>query len=79
MIAVAIINMSGNLILIILMIRTEKRTMQNRRPETNDYLNDLLLSNEIPRRTSSSNIEGPYIRIKFQDKVITGHEGINLF
>lgn len=55
MMAVAIINMTGNLVLIILMIRTERRTLENRRPETNDYLNDILLSNEIPRRTSSNN------------------------
>ena len=79
MMIVAIINISGNLILIILMIRTEKRTLDNRRPETNDYLNDILLSNEFPRRTSSSNIDGPYIKIKFLDKIINGYEGINLF
>jgi len=53
MMAVAIINMTGNLVLIIFMIRTERRTLENRRPETNDLLNDILLSNEIPRRTSS--------------------------
>ena len=44
MMAISIINMSGNLILIALMIKTERRTLENRRPEQN--LTDLLLSNE---------------------------------
>ena len=46
MLTLSIINMTGNLILIILMIRTEKRTLENRRPEVSDHLNVLLLSNE---------------------------------
>ena len=79
MMTLAIINMSGNLVLIILMIRTEKRTLENRRPEINDNLDVLLLSNEQPRRRNSDNIQGPYIRAKFYDKVIQGREGVNLF
>ena len=46
MMTLSIINMSGNLVLIILMIRTEKRTLENRRPEISDNLDVLLLSNE---------------------------------
>lgn len=46
MMAMSIMNMSGNLILIVLMIKTERRTLENRRPESNHNLNDLLLSNE---------------------------------
>ena len=45
MIALNIISMIGNLLLIILMVKTEKRTLENRRPETSDNL-VLLLSNE---------------------------------
>ena len=37
--------MIGNLILIVLMFKTERRTIENRRPEVNDNLNYLLLSN----------------------------------
>ena len=70
MMVVSIINMLGNLILIILMVRTERRTMENRRPEASDNINVLLLSNDMNRRRSSRSIEGPYIRAKFYDKVI---------
>ena len=79
MMVVSIINMLGNLILIILMVRTERRTMENRRPEASDNINVLLLSNDMNRRRSSRSIEGPYIRAKFYDKVIQGREGTNLF
>ena len=44
MMAMSIINMSGNLILIVLMFKTERRTLENRRPESNYNLSDLLLS-----------------------------------
>ena len=71
MMAISITNMIGNLILIVLMIKTERRTLENRRPEANYNLNDLLLSSEQPnRRRLSENIEGPFIRAKFYDKVI---------
>ncbi len=70
MMTLAIINMSGNLVLIILMIRTEKRTLENRRPEISEHLDGLLLSNEQPRRRMSNSIQGPFIRAKFYDKVI---------
>ena len=46
MMAISIINMSGNLTLIVLMIKTERRTLENRRPESSHNLNDLLLSSE---------------------------------
>jgi len=38
--------MIGNLILIILMVKTERRTLENRRPEVSDNLNVLLMSND---------------------------------
>ena len=81
MMAISITNMIGNLVLIVLMIKTERRTIENRRPEANDNLNTLLLSNEPTsrRRNGSENIEGPFIRAKFSDKVIQGREGVNLF
>lgn len=46
MMTISITNMIGNLILIVLMIKTERRTIENRRPEVNDNLNYLLLSND---------------------------------
>lgn len=81
MMAISITNMIGNLVLIVLMVKTERRTLENRRPEANDNLNVLLLSNEQPyrRRQNSDNIDGPFIRVKFYDKVIQGREGVNLF
>ena len=46
MMTLSIINMTGNLILIILMVKTERRTLENRRPEVSDNLNVLLMSND---------------------------------
>ena len=46
MLVISIVNMLGNLILIVLMVKTERRTLENRRPEANDNLNVLLLSND---------------------------------
>ena len=46
MMTLAIFNMAGNLALIILMFRTEKRTLENRRPEAFGNLDVLLLSND---------------------------------
>ncbi len=47
MLTLSIFNMAGNLVLIILMIKTEKRTLENRRPEVSDNnLDVLLLSND---------------------------------
>lgn len=46
MMTLSIINMIGNLILIILMVKTERRTLENRRPEVSDNLNVLLMSND---------------------------------
>lgn len=31
------------------------------------------------RRRGSKNLDGPFIEAKFQDKVIQGEQGINLF
>ena len=80
MMTLSIINMTGNLILIILMVRTERRTLEMPRPEINDHLN-LLLSNEQPghRRIDFFDDGGPFISAKFYDKVIQGKEGVNLF
>ena len=78
MMTLCIIDMCGNLVLIILMVRTERRTLDNRRPEAYDGLNVLMLSNEPVRRRTAS-IEGPFISVKFYDKVIQGQEGVNLF
>lgn len=70
MMTTSIINMLGNLMLIILMVKTERRTLGNLRPEPNDNL-AILLSNEQPRRRSTTLFNnGPYISVKFQDKVI---------
>lgn len=60
MMTLSIINMAGNLILIILMVKTERRTLGNPRPEPNDNL-AILLSNEHPRRRSILLSEGPNI------------------
>lgn len=69
MMTLSIINMMGNLILIILMVKTERRTLGNLRPEANDNL-AILLSNEHPRRRSQLFDAGPHLSAKFQDKVI---------
>jgi hypothetical protein len=81
MMTLSIVNMTGNLVLIILMVKTERRTLENRRPEVPDnHLNTLLMSNDqMNRRRSSNNIDGPFINAKFYDKVIQGKEGVNLF
>ena len=78
MMTLAVFNMLGNLALIVLMVRTEKRTMENRRPEVSDNLNVLLMSNEQQSRRRSMDIQGPFISVKFYDKVIGGSLG-NLF
>ncbi len=78
----SIVNMTGNLVLIILMVKTERRTLENRRPEvTENHLHTLLASNDQPnrRRSSNNSIDGPFINAKFYDKVIQGKEGANLF
>lgn len=80
MVTLAVFNMVGNLILIVLMVKTERRTMVNLRPEASDNLHGLLLSTEQPRRRSGAiDNDGPFLRVKFYDKVIQGREGINLF
>ena len=80
MMALSIVNMTGNLILIILMVRTERRTLEMPRPEINDHLNVLLSSDQQNRRrTDFFDDGGPFISAKFSDKVIQGKEGVNLF
>lgn len=80
MLCLNILELSCNLSLIVLMLRTEKRTLDNRRPEASDQLNVLLLSTDPgQRRKSSADRSGPFIRVRFYDKVIQGREGINLF
>jgi len=69
MMILSIFNMCGNLMLIVLMAKTERRTLENRRPEANDQINMLLHSGEAPRRRSAST-DGPFINVKFYDKVI---------
>lgn len=54
MMGLSIVNMAGNLVLIILMVKTEKRTLMNRRPEVNDNLDGLLQSNEQANRRRTS-------------------------
>ena len=46
MVTLAIFNMLGNLALIVLMVKTERRTMVNLRPEAYENHGALLLSNE---------------------------------
>ena len=80
MMTLSIVNMTGNLILIILMVRTERRTLEMPRPEINDHLNVLLSSDQQNRRRMDFFDDGgPFISAKFSDKVIQGKEGVNLF
>ena len=46
MMTLSIVNMGGNLLLIILMFKTERRTRAKPRPEQSDNVNELLLSAE---------------------------------
>lgn len=78
MMILSIFDMSGNLMLIILMVKTERRTLENRRPEANDQISVLLDSGGAPRRRIALT-DGPFINAKFYDKVIQGREGVNLF
>ena len=50
MLVTAIINVLGNLLLVILMFKTEKRTADNPRPEVSSSISTLLLSSEMHRR-----------------------------
>eukprot|EP00354_Favella_ehrenbergii_P008647 CAMPEP_0170452410 /NCGR_PEP_ID=MMETSP0123-20130129/1314_1 /TAXON_ID=182087 /ORGANISM="Favella ehrenbergii, Strain Fehren 1" /LENGTH=108 /DNA_ID=CAMNT_0010714399 /DNA_START=614 /DNA_END=940 /DNA_ORIENTATION=+ len=72
--------MAGNLVLIILMVKTERRTLDMPRPEPNDNLNILLSNEQYNRRRSALLAEGTaYISVRFQDKFFQGKEGVNLF
>mmetsp|Transcript_34813 Transcript_34813/g.45820 ORF Transcript_34813/g.45820 Transcript_34813/m.45820 type:complete len:160 (+) Transcript_34813:469-948(+) len=80
MMTLSIINMAGNLVLIILMVKTERRTLDMPRPEPNDNLNILLSNEQNNRRRSALLAEGTaYISVRFQDKFFQGKEGVNLF
>mmetsp|Transcript_37198 Transcript_37198/g.45435 ORF Transcript_37198/g.45435 Transcript_37198/m.45435 type:complete len:160 (-) Transcript_37198:1967-2446(-) len=80
MMTLSIINMAGNLVLIILMVKTERRTLDMPRPEPNDNLNILLSNEQYNRRRSALLAEGTaYISVRFQDKFFQGKEGVNLF
>ena len=70
MIALASFNVLGNLCLVVLMFKTERRTIQNMRPEPSENIHAVLLSSEISARRNNVLNEGPYISIKFLDKVI---------
>ena len=50
MFSLAGFNMLGNFLLVILMFRTERRTITNMRPETSENINAVLLSTEITTR-----------------------------
>lgn len=65
---VAVINIVANLALVILMCKTEKRTLQNRRPEF-----DLLNTPTGSKRhllDNSSVATGPFIKVKMKRKIV---------
>lgn len=61
-----IVDISSGLLLVILMIKTQKRTLRSKRPE---YTRSLLNSSEPVRRTmveDQNNEEtGPFLKVKF--------------
>jgi hypothetical protein len=79
MITLASLAILGNLLLVVLMFKTEKRTLQNMRPEPSENIHAVLLSSEVSHKRFSWMNDGPYMRVKFLDKVIQGKEGVNLF
>lgn len=77
--AVAIIEIIGNALLVILMLKTERRTVLNMRPEPSS-INAVLLSSEFTTRRGKDNENnGPFIKVRFLDKVINGPDGVNEF
>ena len=82
MLITAIINVLGNLLLVILMFKTEKRTADNPRPEVSSSISTLLLSSEMHRRRRGQPVvpsSGPYITVRFQETFMQGKDGVNLF
>lgn len=74
MLVVASVNIVANFALLILMLKTKKRTLQNRRPEFN-------LMGESPARLrrplvddQSSSNNGPYFNVNFKRKVVNNSE-----
>lgn len=69
MLTVVVVNLAANLSLVILMLKTEKRTLQNRRPQY-DLLNN---TPQQKRRTvdeQNQGARGPFIRVKFNRKLV---------
>ena len=69
MLAVAVINVVANLALVVLMCKTEKRTLQNRRPEF-DLLNTPTGSKRHLLTDNSSVTTGPFIKVKMKRKIV---------
>ena len=75
MLVTAIINILGNLLLVVLMFKTEKRTANNPRPEVSSSISTLLLSSEMHRRRRGLPVvpsTGPYITVRFQETFMQG-------
>lgn len=64
-----IINLAANLSLVILMLKTEKRTLKNRRPEY-DLLNNTPQQKRRVAEEQNSGQRGPFIKVKFKRKLI---------
>ena len=82
MLVCAALNIMGNLLLVILMFKTEKRTANNPRPEASSSISTLLLSSEMQRRRRGQMVNpahGPFISVRFQETFIQGRDGVNLF
>lgn len=69
-VAVNGVNITANLILVILMLKTEKRTLQNRRPEYN-FLGDTPTQKRraLIEDASSSSPKGPFFRVKIKRQI----------
>ena len=68
MLVCAALNILGNLLLVILMFKTEKRTANNPRPEVATSISTLLLSSEMQRRRRGQTVNpahGPFISVRF--------------
>ena len=69
MLSIAAVNISANLCLVVLMCKTEKRTLQKRRPEY-----DLLMNTPTQGRAKINDLNaapnGPYIRVKIKRKLV---------
>ena len=70
-IIVSSFNIAANLILVVLMLKTERRTLKNRRPEYN-LLGDTPTKQRRALVDESSGVsnKGPYFRVKFKRQVV---------